>query len=181
VKPFKENIDRSALIAGEITQASLTDIIPLVMRLDQKRHPDGIHLYVTSPGGAGTAGLALYDFLKTRKNDITIIAHGECSSVAALVLQAAFRRIVSPHTRMLLHFGMVDMGDKGNVSGKAMQTAANEVLRLDETFLDILCERTSASRSVLRKVLEAESFLHTNDILHLGLADEVTYTPTYLR
>jgi ATP-dependent Clp protease protease subunit len=181
VKPFKENPDRSVLLVGEITQESLSDLIPPVMRLDGVKHRDGIHLYITSPGGAGTAGLALYDFLKTRKNDITIIAHGECSSVAALILQAADRRILSPHTRMLLHFGMVDMEAKGNVGGKAMQTASNEVLRLDETFLDILCERATASRTVLRSVLEAESFLHTNDILHLGLADEVTYTPTYLR
>jgi ATP-dependent Clp protease protease subunit len=153
----------------------------MVMRLDQKVHPDGIHLYMTSPGGAGTAGLALYDFLKNRKNDITIIAHGECSSVAALILQSADRRIISPHTRMLLHFGMVDMGNKGNVGGVAMQTAATEVMRLDATFLDILCERATCTRAVLETILKADSFLHSPDIIHLGLADEVTYSPAYKR
>jgi ATP-dependent Clp protease protease subunit len=181
VKPFKENPDRSVLLVGEITQESLSDLIPPVMRLDGVKHRDGIHLYLTSPGGQGTAGMAAYDFLMTRKNDITIIALGECSSVASLVLQAAKRRIVGPHTRMLLHFGHVDMSNKGSLDGDSLTRAGQEVQRLDQTFLDILCERATASRSVVERVLQANTFMSSADILHMGLADELLYTPTYRR
>lgn len=183
MKPFRENIDRSALLVGEITQQTLTEFIPVVMRLDVKKHPDGIHIYMTSPGGQGTAGMALYDFLCTRKNDITIIAQGECSSVAALVLQAADRRLISPHSRMLLHFGQVDMSDKGNVDADTLSRAGDEVKRLDEVFIDILWggSRRGYLRSDVYDLLKNNTFLNSVQALECGFVDDITYTPNYRR
>jgi ATP-dependent Clp protease protease subunit len=183
VKPFKENIERSLLITGEVTQESLNEVVPLVMRLDEKVHRDGIHIYLTSPGGQGTAGMALYDFLKSRKNDITVIAQGECSSVAALVMQAADRRLISPHSRMLLHFGHVDMSNKGSVDADTLIRSGEEVRRLDEMFVDIMWggSNSATSRSQVYRLLQRNTFITANQALALGFVDAITCTPNYKR
>lgn len=183
MKPFRENTERSLLIVGEITQESLSEAIPSILKLDEKKHPDGIHLYLTSPGGQGTAGMALYDLLSTRKNDITIIVHGECSSVAALVLQAADRRLISPHSRMLLHYGHVDMSNKGSVDADSLIRAGKEVERLDKVFVDILWGRCKSGISVheVGELLRRNTFLNSAEALNYGFADALTYTPKYTR
>lgn len=130
-----------------------------------------INLYINSPGGSITAGMAIYDTMQFIKNDVTTICVGQCASMAALLLCAGTpgKRFALPHARVLIH------QPSGGAQGQAtdVRLMAEEILRMRELTSRILSNHTGQSFDQIEKDVERDRILTPIQAKEYGLIDEV--------
>lgn len=130
-----------------------------------------INLYINSPGGSITAGMAIYDTMQFIKNDVTTICVGQCASMGALLLTAGTKgkRFALPHSRILIH------QPSGGASGQAtdVRIMAEEILRMREMTSRIISQHTGQSFDQVEKDVERDRILNPQQAKEYGLIDEV--------
>ena len=130
-----------------------------------------INLYINSPGGSITAGMAIYDTMQFIKNDVTTICIGQCASMGALLLTAGTKgkRFALPHSRILIH------QPSGGASGQAsdVRIMAEEILRMRELTSRILANHSGQSFDQVEKDVERDRILTPAQAKEYGLIDEV--------
>ncbi len=130
-----------------------------------------INLYINSPGGSITAGMAIYDTMQFIKNDVTTICVGQCASMAALLLCAGTpgKRFALPHARVLIH------QPSGGASGQAtdVRIMAEEILRMREMTSRIIANHSGQSFEQVEKDVERDRILSPVQAKEYGLIDEV--------
>jgi ATP-dependent Clp protease protease subunit len=130
-----------------------------------------INLYINSPGGSITAGMAIYDTMQFIKNDVTTICVGQCASMAALLLCAGAKgkRFALPHARVLIH------QPSGGASGQAtdVRIMAEEILRMREMTSRIIANHSGQTFDQVEKDVERDRILSPKQAKDYGLIDEV--------
>ena len=130
-----------------------------------------INLYINSPGGSITAGMAIYDTMQFIKNDVTTICVGQCASMAALLLCAGTpgKRFALPHARVLIH------QPSGGASGQAtdVRLMAEEIIRMRTLTSTIISRHTGQSFDQVEKDVERDRILTPAQAKEYGLIDEV--------
>lgn len=130
-----------------------------------------INLYINSPGGSITAGMAIYDTMQFIKNDVTTICVGQCASMAALLLTAGAKgkRFALPHARVLIH------QPSGGASGQAtdVRIMAEEILRMREMTSRIIADHSGQTFEQVEKDVERDRILSPQQAKEYGLIDEV--------
>ena len=130
-----------------------------------------INLYINSPGGSITAGMAIYDTMQFIKNDGTTICVGQCASMGALLLAAGTpgKRFALPHSRILIH------QPSGGASGQAtdVRIMAEEILRMREMTSRIIAEHSGQTFEQVEKDVERDRILSPQQAKEYGLIDEV--------
>lgn len=130
-----------------------------------------INLYINSPGGSITAGMAIYDTMQFIKNDVTTICVGQCASMGALLLTAGTKgkRFALPHSRILIH------QPSGGASGQAtdVRIMAEEILRMREMTSRIISEHSGQTFDQVEKDVERDRILSPYQAKEYGLIDEV--------
>jgi ATP-dependent protease ClpP protease subunit len=169
---YRADPHNTILAVGAITYETLSTLIPGIIALDQKAPKSGFRIRLTSPGGETAPALAIYDTLMLCKSRVTIEAFGECSSAAAVILQAADRRWVSKSTSMLIHDSSAEM-NPGEMSHRNLTEAGKELQRLNRTLYSIFASRTGRPIEDIQKWCENETRLSAIQIVEFGLADWV--------
>lgn len=153
------------------TVASLA--IAQMLYLESEDPDKDIHLYINSPGGSVTAGLAIYDTMQYVKPDVSTMCMGLAASMGAVLLAAgtAGKRLALPNSRIMIHQPW------GGVQGKAVdiETHAKEILRLRELLNEILAKHTKQSIEKLEKDTDRDYFMSSSEALEYGLIDEVVH------
>ena len=130
-----------------------------------------INLYINSPGGSITAGMAIYDTMQFIKNDVTTICVGQCASMGALLLAAGTpgKRFALPHSRILIH------QPSGGASGQAtdVRIMAEEILRMREMTSRIIANHSGQTFEQVEKDVERDRILSPRQAKDYGLIDEV--------
>ena len=130
-----------------------------------------INLYINSPGGSITAGMAIYDTMQFIKNDVTTICVGQCASMGALLLCAGTpgKRFALPHSRILIH------QPSGGASGQAtdVRIMAEEILRMREMTSRIIANHSGQTFDQVEKDVERDRILSPPQAKDYGLIDEV--------
>ncbi len=130
-----------------------------------------INLYINSPGGSITAGMAIYDTMQFIKNDVTTICVGQCASMAALLLCAGSpgKRFALPHSRILIH------QPSGGASGQAtdVRIMAEEILRMREMTSRIIANHSNQTFEQVELDVERDRILSPPQAKDYGLIDEV--------
>jgi len=130
-----------------------------------------INLYINSPGGSITAGMAIYDTMQFIKNDVTTICVGQCASMGALLLCAGTpgKRFALPHSRILIH------QPSGGASGQAtdVRIMAEEILRMREMTSRIIANHSGQTFDQVEKDVERDRILSPKQAKEYGLIDEV--------
>ena len=130
-----------------------------------------INLYINSPGGSITAGMAIYDTMQFIKNDVTTICIGQCASMGAFLLAGGTKgkRFALPHSRVLIH------QPSGGVSGQAtdVRLMAEEILRMREMISRLLAHHTGQSYEQIELDVERDKILTAAEAKVYGLIDEV--------
>lgn len=151
------------------TIASL--IIAQLLFLDAEDPEKDIAMYINSPGGYITSGLAIYDTMQYVKSDVITYCIGQAASMGAVLLAAGAKgkRFVLPHSRVMLHQPM------GGAQGQAsdIEIQANEILILRERLNKILSEHTGQSIDQIEKDTDRNFFMSAAQALEYGLVDEV--------
>ncbi len=166
--------DNIIFIGSEIDEALANAVIAQMLFLEAENPEKEISLYIHSPGGSITAGLAIYDTMQYVTNDISTICVGQAASMAAVLLAAGTpgKRISLPNARILLHqpFG----GAQGQASDIAIQ--AKEILRLRETIYHVLVKHTRQPKTRIQADIERDFIMTAVQAKEYGLVDQIYTT-----
>jgi ATP-dependent Clp protease protease subunit len=153
------------------TVASLA--IAQMLYLESEDPDKDIRLYINSPGGSVTAGLAIYDTMQYIKPDVSTMCMGLAASMGAVLLAAGTegKRYALPNSRIMIHQPW------GGVQGKAVdiETHAKEILRLRELLNEILATHTKQTIERIEKDTDRDYFMSSKEALEYGLIDEVIH------
>jgi ATP-dependent Clp protease protease subunit len=146
-------------------------IVAQLLFLEAEDPERDINIYINSPGGSITAGMAIYDTMQFIKNDVTTICVGQCASMGALLLAAGTKgkRFALPHSRILIH------QPSGGASGQAtdVRIMAEEILRMREMTSRILSHHTGQPFEQIEKDVERDRIMSATQAKEYGLVDEV--------
>lgn len=146
-------------------------IVAQLLFLEAEDPERDINLYINSPGGSITAGMAIYDTMQFIKNDVTTICVGQCASMGALLLTAGTKgkRFALPHSRILIH------QPSGGAQGQAtdVRIMAEEILRMREMTSRIIANHSGQSFEQVEKDVERDRILSPVQAKEYGLIDEV--------
>jgi ATP-dependent Clp protease protease subunit len=163
--------DRIVFLGDPIDDSVANLVIAQLLFLAAEDPEKDINLYVNSPGGVVTAGLAIYDTMQYLKCPVSTICIGQASSMGALLLTAGTKgkRFALPHARIMIHQPL------GGVQGQAtdIDIQAKEILRMRETVNEILVRHTGQSMDNIRRDTERDFFMSPVQAKEYGLIDEV--------
>ena len=170
--------DRIIFIGAPIDDIFANLIIAQLLFLDAEEPGKDVFLYINSPGGLVTAGLAIYDTMQYIKSDVSTICVGQASSMGALLLTAGKKgkRYALPNSRIMIHQPM------GGFQGQAtdVDIHAREILRMRERLNEIMSTHTGQGLDRIRQDTERDFFMSGEEARKYGLVDEViTHVPEY--
>jgi ATP-dependent Clp protease, protease subunit len=167
--------DRIVMIGSAIEDHIANLIIAQLLFLEAEDPDKDIHLYINSPGGVVTSGLAVYDTMQYIRPDVSTICIGQASSMGALLLAAGAKgkRFALPHARIMIHQPM------GGFSGQAtdIEIHAREILKLRERLNEILVHHTGQKANAIQKDTDRDNFMSSEEAKTYGLIDEVITRP----
>lgn len=163
--------DRIVFIGGPIHDTMANLIIAQLLFLESEDPDKDIHLYINSPGGVVTAGLAIYDTMQYIKPDVSTICIGMAASMGALLLTAgaAGKRYALPYSRVMIHQPL------GGAQGQAtdIEIHAREILRLREVGNEILVRHTGQPLEKIQHDTERDYFMSAEAAKEYGIIDKV--------
>lgn len=162
--------DRIIILSGEIDDNLSNNIVAQLLYLDSINNDD-ISLYINSPGGSITAGMAIYDTMNFIKSDVSTICIGMAASMGAFLLSSGCsgKRFCLPNSEVMIHQPL------GGAQGQAteIKIAAERILKLKNKLNMILSHNTGRDISVIERDTERDFFMDSNDALAYGLIDKV--------
>ena len=168
--------DRIILLSGPIDDTVANSIVAQLLFLESEDPDKDIHLYINSPGGVVTAGMAIYDTMQYIKPDVSTICVGSAASMGSLLLTAGApgKRYALPHSRIMIHQPL------GGIQGQAseIEIHAREILRLREELNGVLAHHTGQPIDVIAKDTDRDNFMSAQDAKDYGLIDEVLTRPS---
>ena len=163
--------DRIIFIDSEIIDVTSNLIIAQLLFLEGEDPDRDIFLYINSPGGLISAGLAIYDTMQYVKPDVSTICIGQAASMAAVLLTAGAKgkRYALPNARIMLHQPL------GGAQGQAtdIEIATKEIVRARELIEDILVKHTGQSIERIHRDIDREFYMSAQEAVEYGLIDEV--------
>ncbi len=162
--------DRIIMLNGEIDDVNCNTVISELLYLDSLNHND-ISLYINSPGGSVSGGLAIYDTMNFIKSDVSTICIGMAASMGAFLLSSGTRgkRFCLPNSEVMIHQPL------GGAQGQAteIKIAAERILNLREKLNKMLSENTGQKLEKIEKDTERDYFLNASEALKYGLIDKI--------
>ena len=167
--------DRIVFLGSEVNDQVANSIMAQLLFLDKAGANQDIKMYINSPGGSVTAGLAIYDTMQIIEPDISTYCLGQCASMGALLLSAgtAGKRFALPHSRVMIH------QPSGGMGGTAMdmEIQITETLSLKRKLEDILAHHTGKSAEEIAQATERDNFLSPEEAKDFGLIDHIVSRP----
>ncbi len=162
--------DRIIILSGEIDDALANSVVAELLYLDSINNND-ISLYINSPGGSITAGMAIYDTMNFIKSDVSTICIGMAASMAAFLLASGKegKRYSLPNSEIMIHQPL------GGIQGQAteIKIAAERILKLKKKLNKILSQNTKQDIKKIEEDTERDHFLEAEEALEYGLIDKI--------
>ena len=165
--------DRVILLEGEVNDQMANLIVAQLLYLESEDSDKDISLYINSPGGSVTAGMAIYDTVQFIKPEITTIVMGQACSMGSLLAQsgAPGKRMMLPHARHMIH--QPSGGARGQATDMLIQV--NEILAMKKSLTEIYVRHNSVGKTydVLAADMERDYFMSAQEALDYGLIDKI--------
>jgi len=163
--------DRVVFLCDEVNDTTASLVVAQLLYLEAQDPEKDIYLYINSPGGSVSAGMAIYDTMNYIKCDVSTICIGMAASMGAFLLAAGTKgkRIALPHSEIMIHQPL------GGMQGQAsdIKIHADHILRTKNTLNRILADRTGKSLEEIEKDTDRDNFLSAQEALEYGLIDKV--------
>lgn len=163
--------DRIIMLGSEINDTLANSIVAQLLFLEADNPEKDIYLYINSPGGIISAGLAIYDTIQYIKPDVSTICVGQAASMAAVLLAsgAKDKRFSLPYARIMIHQPL------GGASGKSsdIQIHAKEIMELRKYINKILAKHTNHTEKKINSDTEKDRFMSAEDALQYGIIDKI--------
>lgn len=162
--------DRIIIINGEIDNNLANSVVAQLLYLDSLNNED-ISIYINSPGGSVTDGMAIYDTMNFINSDVATIGLGICASMAAFLLSSGKKgkRYLLPNSEVMIHQPL------GGAQGQAteIKIAAEHILKTKEKLNKILSKNTEKDLDVIEKDTDRDNFMDASTALEYGIVDEI--------
>ncbi len=163
--------DRIIFLGTEVNDAVANSVMAQLLFLDKSGHNQDIKMYINSPGGSVTAGLAIYDTMQLVEPDIATYCLGQCASMGAVLLAGGTngKRFALPNSRVMIHQPW------GGAQGTAMdmEIQIKETLKLKTRLEEILAHHSGKSGEEVAKATERDKFMSPEEALEFGLIDQI--------
>ena len=163
--------DRIIMLSGEVNDAVASTIVAQMLFLEAEDPDKDIYLYINSPGGVVTAGMAMYDTMNYIRPDVVTICIGQAASMGAFLLSSGTpgKRYALPHARIMIHQPL------GGAQGQAtdIEIQAKEILRMKAELNGILAKQTGQSVKKVEKDTDRDNFMSAQEAKDYGIIDEV--------
>lgn len=163
--------ERIIFLNGQVDTATADSIVAQLLHLESSDPEKDISLYINSPGGSVTDGLAILDTMNFIKCDVSTICIGMCASMAAVLLSAGTKgkRIALPNSEVLIHQPM------GGAQGQQTEIAivAEQILKTRQRLNEILAENTGQDLATIQKDTERDNYMTAQEALDYGLIDKI--------
>jgi len=165
--------DRIIFITDQVADPMANTIIAELLFLESEDPDKDIHMYINSPGGSVTAGLAIYDTMQYIRPNVATICMGQTSSMAAVLLAAGAKdkRYALPHSRIMIHQPL------GGAQGQAtdIDIQAKEILKIRDTLNRILADHTGTDIKRIRKDTDRDFFMDSQQAKAYGIIDKIIH------
>ena len=165
--------NREIFLTEEVDADTTNELIKQLMYLEKEDDEAEITLYINSPGGEVTSGLAVYDYMTMMKAPIRTVSIGTAASMGAILFLAGDKRQMLPHTRIMIHDPSFNRAD---MSGKKSHEIQHELDKLNETrkiTAEIIAEKTGRTLDEVFKVTANDTFYNAEEAVEFGLATEI--------
>ncbi|MEQ8976261.1 MAG: ATP-dependent Clp protease proteolytic subunit [Coleofasciculus sp. C1-SOL-03] len=163
--------ERIIFLGKEVDDEITNQIIAVMLYLDSEDQNKDIYLYINSPGGSVTAGMAIYDTMQHIKSDVVTICVGLAASMGSFLLAAGKqgKRLALPHSRIMIH------QPSGGVRGQAtdIEIEAREILRIRRQLNQIYADKTGQTIEKIEKDIDRDFFMSAQEAKEYGLIDRV--------
>ena len=163
--------DRIVFLDGDINDISADLVIAQLLFLDGQGTDKDINLYINSPGGSVTAGLAVYDTIQYLRSNVQTICLGQAASMAALILAAGTpgKRMILPSARVLIHQPW------GGAQGQARDIGiqSKEIIRLKKLTIDYFAKHTGKTVEQIASDMERDLYMSAQEAVSYGVADKI--------
>lgn len=166
--------DRIILLGQQVNDDIANIVIAQMLFLEMENPEKDISLYINSPGGSVSAGLAIYDIMQFVKCDVSTVCIGMAASMGAVLLAAGAKgkRYTLPNSRIMIHQPLIG---GGGISGQAsdIEIHAKEILKTRDRLTQILADHTGQSTEKLHKAMDRDNYMSAQEAKTWGIVDEV--------
>lgn len=163
--------ERIIFLTGQVTDEVSSLICAQLLFLESENPKKDIYMYINSPGGVVTAGLAMYDTMQYIRCDVNTLCIGQACSMGSLLLTAGEKgkRNALPNSRIMIH------QPSGGAQGKAsdIEIQANEILKMKKALNNLYVKHTGQKLSVIEKAMDRDNFMSPEEALKFGLIDQI--------
>ena len=169
-------VERILFLGSEVNDGIANSLVAQMLYLDSEDSSKPIYLYVNSPGGSVTAGLAIYDTIQYVKSEVVTICVGLAASMGAFLLAAGTKgkRVALPHSRIMIH---QPLGGTSRRQASDIEIEAREILRMKEMLNRSLADMSGQSFEKIEKDTDRDYFLSAEEAKEYGLIDRVISHP----
>ena len=170
-------VERILFLGGEVNDGVANALVAQMLYLDSDDSSKPIYLYINSPGGSVTAGLAIYDTIQYIKSDVVTICVGLAASMGAFLLAAGTKgkRVALPHSRIMIH---QPLGGTAQRQASDIEIEAREILRMKDQLNKQLADMSGQTIEKITKDTDRDYFLSADDAKAYGLIDRVISHPS---
>ena len=170
-------VERILFLGSEVNDAVANALVAQMLYLDSEDSSKPIYLYINSPGGSVTAGLAIYDTMQYVKSDVVTICVGLAASMGAFLLGAGTKgkRLALPHSRIMIH---QPLGGTSQRQASDIEIEAREILRIKDMLNHSMAEMTGQPFEKIEKDTDRDYFLSAAEARDYGLIDRVIAHPS---
>jgi ATP-dependent Clp protease protease subunit len=160
-----------------VNDAIANSLVAQMLYLDSEDNSKPIYLYINSPGGSVTAGLAIYDTIQYVKSDVVTICVGLAASMGAFLLGAGTKgkRLALPHSRIMIH---QPLGGTSQRQASDIEIEAREILRIKDMLNQSMADMTGQALTKIEKDTDRDYFMSAAEAVEYGLIDRVIAHPT---
>ena len=170
-------VERILFLGSEVNDAIANSLVAQMLYLDSEDSSKPIYLYINSPGGSVTAGLAIYDTIQYVKSDVVTICVGLAASMGAFLLGAGTKgkRLALPHSRIMIH---QPLGGTSQRQASDIEIEAREILRIKDMLNRSMADMTGQELAKIEKDTDRDYFMSAAEAVEYGLIDRVIAHPT---
>jgi len=170
-------VERILFLGQEVTDGIANSLVAQMLYLDSDDSSKPIYLYINSPGGSVTAGLAIFDTMQYVKSDVVTICVGLAASMGAFLLTAGTKgkRLALPHSRIMIH---QPLGGTSQRQASDIEIEAREILRMKDMLNQSMADMTGQELAKIAKDTDRDYFLSAAEAVEYGLIDRVIAHPT---
>ncbi|MCX5968485.1 MAG: ATP-dependent Clp protease proteolytic subunit [Cyanobacteria bacterium] len=170
-------VERILFLGQEVTDSIANSLVAQMLYLDSDDSSKPIYLYINSPGGSVTAGLAIFDTMQYVKSDVVTICVGLAASMGAFLLTAGTKgkRLALPHSRIMIH---QPLGGTSQRQASDIEIEAREILRIKDMLNQSMADMTGQELAKITKDTDRDYFLSAAEAVEYGLIDRVIAHPS---